>query len=118
MNELKSFDGQAQEIGYFIFMDRDEKTLLYAKGLLDDTISGYLVLTTKKLLFFFWTNINRDHKFIATYPYLVSADLKAGTFSSTLIVRSKKETFTISRVKKSQAADFMEKLQKIISKNK
>jgi hypothetical protein len=118
MGEFKSFDGPAQEIGYFIFMDRDEKTLLYAAGLLDKTIKGYLVLTSKKLFFFFWSNINRDKKFIATYPYLVSAELKKGTFSSTMTVSSKKETFVISRMNRSKAADLMKKLEEIIANNK
>ena len=118
MNESISFDRPAQDVGYFIFMDRDEKTVLHTKGILDDTISGYLVLTTKKLFFFFWSNINRDKKFIASYPYLVSAEIKRGAFSSTITVCSKKEIFTISRIKKSKAAAFMQKLDEIISNNK
>jgi hypothetical protein len=117
MNDAK-FDQPAQDIGYFIFMDRDEETILYAKGLLDNTINGHLVLTSKKLFFFFWTNINRDKKFIATYPYLVSAEIKNGAFSSTITVSSKKETFVINRMKKSKASLFIEKLEKIISGNK
>jgi hypothetical protein len=118
MSESISFDSPAQDTGYFIFMDRDEETVLYAKGVLDDTINGYLVLTTKKLFFFFWSNINRDKKFIASYPYIVSAEMQKHTFSSTLVVSSKKETFAISRMKKSKAAVFMQKLDEIISNNK
>ena len=118
MSESISFDSPAQDIGYFIFMDRDEETVLYAKGILDDTIKGYLVLTTKKLFFFFWSNINRDKKFIASYPYIISAEIDNRAFSSTITVSSKKETFTISRIKKSKAASFMQKLDEIISNNK
>jgi hypothetical protein len=99
-------------------MDRDEETVLYTKGVLDDTINGYLVLTTKKLFFFFWSNINRDKKFIASYPYIVSVEIQKHTFFSTLVVSSKKETFVISRIKKSKAAAFMKKLDEIISDNK
>ena len=98
-------------------MDRDEETILYAKGLLDDTINGYLILTNKKLFFFFWSNINRDKKFIASHPYLVSAELKKGTFSSTIKISSKKETFSISRMKNPEAALFIKRLEEIISKN-
>ena len=79
MSETISFDSPAQDIGYFIFMDRDEETVLYTKGVLDDTINGYLVLTTKKLFFFFWSNINRDKKFIASYPYIVSVEIQKHT---------------------------------------
>ena len=118
MNDVKAFDRPAQDIGYFIFMDRDEETVLYARGLLDHTINGYLVLTSKKLFFFFWTNINRDKKFIATYPYLVSADIKNGVFSSTITVKSRKETFVVSKIKKSRALLIREKLEKIISDNR
>jgi hypothetical protein len=118
MSESRSFDSPAQDIGYFIFMDRDEETVLYARGTLDDTINGYLVLTTKKLFFFFWSNINRDKKFIASYPYLVSAEICSGAFSSTITVSSKKETFAVSRMKKSKAAAIMQKLDEIISNNK
>ena len=110
--DYAKFDQPAQDIGYFIFMDRDEETLLYAKGLLDNTIDGYLVLTSKKLFFFFWSNISRDKKFIASYPYLVSAEIKNSTFSSTITVRTKKETFVISRIKKSKALPLIEKLEK------
>ena len=118
MSESISFDSPAQDIGYFIFMDRDEETVFYAKGILDDTINGYLVLTTKKLFFFFWSNINRDKKFIASYPYIISAEIENRTFSSTITVSSKKETFTISKMKKSKAAALMQKLEEIISNNK
>ena len=118
MNTPGSFDHTAQDIGYYIFLDRDEKTTLCAKGLLDDTIRGYLVLTDKKLFFFFWTNINRDKKFIASHPYLVSAEMKKGTFSSTLTISSKRETFVISRMRKHKAILFMEKLEDIVSKNR
>lgn len=118
MAEEYSFDSEAQDIGYFIFMDRDEKTVLYAKGVLDNTIDGYLVLTDRKLFFFYWSNINRDQKFIATYPYLVSAELEKGLFNAAIRVSSKKETFTISRIKKSEAALMMEKLRGIMSANR
>jgi len=36
MNDFPVFDKPAQDIGYFIFMDRDEKTVFYAKGILDE----------------------------------------------------------------------------------
>ena len=76
MGDLPVFDKPAQDIGYFTFMDRDEKTLLYSKGILDNDIEGHLVLTTKKLFFFFWSNINRDKQFIATYPYISSVNVR------------------------------------------
>ena len=95
-----------------------QQTILYAKGLLDDTINGYLVLTDRKLFFFFWSNISRDKKFIASYPYLVSAKIENGIFYSTITISSKKETFSISRIKKSRAALIIKKLKEIISENK
>jgi len=117
MNGFSSLDKTSQDIGYFIFMDRGEKTVLCAKGVLDGTIKGYLVLTDQKLFFFFWSNINRDKKFIATYPYLVSAEIKQGLFSSTVTVSSRKETFVISNINKAKAAAVVEKLDSIISGN-
>jgi len=118
MDDFGSFDSPAQDIGYFIFMDPGEKTVIHARGILDQTIAGHLVLTTRKLFFFFWSNINRDKKFIATYPYLVSAEIKSGILFSTITVSSRKETFTISRIRRSSAADFMKKLDRIIAGNK
>ena len=49
MNGLPIHDESARKIGYFIFMDRNEKTVLCVKGILDNTINGYLILTNKKL---------------------------------------------------------------------
>jgi hypothetical protein len=117
MNDLPFFDKTAHDVGYFTFMDRDEKTVLYAKGILNDIIDGYIVLTNKKLFFFFYSNINREKKFIATYPYIASADLKKGIFSSTLNVSSRKDTFKISRLNNSKASMIYEMLKKIISDN-
>jgi hypothetical protein len=117
MNDFPVFDKPAQDIGYFIFMDRDEKTVFYAKGILDDNIEGYIVLTNKKLFFFFYSNINREKKFIASYPYITSTDLKKGVFSSTLTVNSKKDTFKISRLNNTKAIMIHEMLKKIVSDN-
>lgn len=57
-------------------MGPGEKTVFIAPGVLDNIASGYLVLTDKKLFFYFYSNIARDKKFIATYPFIISVDLK------------------------------------------
>jgi hypothetical protein len=118
MKKLYSVDEQAQNIGYFPFIDPDEKTILTAHGILENTVSGILILTNKKLFFYFYSNITRDKKFIATYPYIVSVDLKEGLFYSTLIVRNKKESFIIQKLKKKDALEFYKILKKIILENK
>lgn len=57
-------------------MGPGEKTVFIAPGVLDNITSGYLVLTDKKLFFYFYSNIARDKKFIATHPFIISVDLK------------------------------------------
>jgi hypothetical protein len=111
-------DSLAHSIGYFTYMDRDEFTVITAAGVLDNLIPGHLVLTNKKLFFYYYSNINREHKFIATYPYIVSAGLKKGLINSTISVSSKKEDFVVSKIKKDQAQKIYEKLNSIISGNK
>jgi len=118
MNDYLSHDEKAIELGYFPFMEPGEKTVFTAPGVLDNIIGGYLVLTNKKLFFYFYSNITRDKKFIATYPYIISAKLNKGLIYSTLTVKSKKECIKISKLKKRDAGNFHEILSRIIKDNK
>lgn len=118
MTEYLLNDEKAQSIGYFPFMELGEKTIFITAGNLDSIVNGYLVLTNKKLFFYFYSNITREKKFIGTYPYIVSADLKEGLIYSTLLVNSKKESVKINRIKKKDAAEFYKILSKIIKDNK
>src|SRR4030042_5210379 len=118
MNEKFSYDDKAQTIGYFPFMEPDEKTVFSVPGTLENLIGGFLVLTNKKLFFYFYSNITRDKKFIATYPYIVSAELNEGLIYSTLTVKSKKECIKINKLKKKDAGKFHEILSRIIKDNK
>ncbi|MCL4377097.1 MAG: PH domain-containing protein [Actinobacteria bacterium] len=103
---------------FLLFIGPDEKLICEAAGVLDDRLSGQLVLTDKKLFFFFVSNISRDKTFIATYPYIVSAELKEGLLSSSLIIKNKKETFDIKRINKNSAKEFYKILTSIIGQNK
>lgn len=116
--DLPIKDRLAHSTGYFAFMDRDEFTVELGAGILNNIIPGHLVLTNKKLFFFYYSNINMEQKFIATYPYIVSADLKQGIINSTITVSSKKEDFLISRIKKGVARKIYEKLSMIIEENR
>ncbi|HEY4695476.1 MAG TPA: PH domain-containing protein [Candidatus Hydromicrobium sp.] len=118
MNEHLLYDEEAQNMGYFPFMEPGEKTVFTAPGILDNIINGYLVLTDKKIFFYFYSNIARDKKFIATYPYIISASLKEGLIYSTLVVSSKKESIKINKIKKKDALKFYKILNEIIKDNK
>ncbi|HEY4663188.1 MAG TPA: PH domain-containing protein [Candidatus Humimicrobiaceae bacterium] len=118
MNEKFPYDDKAQTIGYFPFMEPDEKTVFSVPGTLENLIGGFLVLTNKKLFFYFYSNITRDKKFIATYPYIISANLKEGMIYSTLIVSNKKEGFNINKIKKNDALKSYKILNEIIKSNK
>lgn len=99
-------------------MEPGEKTIFTAAGNLDSIVDGYLVLTDKKLFFYFYSNITREKKFIGTYPYIISANLKKGLIYSTLVVNSKKESVKINKIKKKDAAEFHKILSKITEDNK
>lgn len=118
MKKIYTGDEQAQNIGYFPFIGPDEKTILTSPCTLENTISGILILTNKKIFFYFYSNITRDKKFIATYPYIVSADLNEGLVYSTLTIKSKKESFKIQKLKRKDAREFHRTLNKIILENK
>ncbi len=118
MNKLPSIDEQAQNMGYFPFTTPDEKTIFTAPGILENTVNGLLILTNKKLFFYFYSNITRDKKFIATHPFITAADLKEGLIYSTLTVSSKKESFRIQKLSKKDAREFHRILIKIIRENK
>ena len=118
MNKPSSVDNQAQDMAYSPFISPGEKTIFAAPGILENTVSGLLILTNKKLFFYFYSNITRDKKFIATHPFIVSADLKEGLIYSTLTVSSKKESFSIQKLNKKDAREFHRVLTKIIRGNK
>jgi len=72
-------------------MGPGEKTVFIAPCILDNITSVYLVLTDKKLFFYFYSNIDRDKKFIVTYPFIVSTSLKEGLIYSTLTINNKEK---------------------------
>jgi hypothetical protein len=115
-SEIKKLN--LNDSGFLLFVDSDEKTIYEASGFINDTIAGKLVLTDKKLFFFFVSNISRDKIFIASHPYIVSVLLKEGLASSTLEINSKKESFSIKKLKKNEAKTFYVLLNDIIEKNK
>jgi len=118
MNEFPSVDKQAQNMGYFPFIAPGEKTIFTASGILENTVRGLLILTDKKIFFYFYSNITRDKKFIATYPFITASDLKEGLIYSTLTISSKKESFRIKKLNKKDAREFHRILIKIIGENK
>ena len=115
-SEIKKLN--LNDSGFLLFVDSDEKTIYEASGFINNTIAGKLVLTDKKLFFFFVSNISRDKIFIASHPYIVSASLKEGLISSTLVINNKKESFTIKKLNKNEAKTFYSLLNDIIEKNK
>jgi hypothetical protein len=115
-SEIKKLN--LNDSGFLLFVDSDEKTIYEASGFINDTIAGKLVLTDKKLFFFFVSNISRDKIFIASQPYIVSVSLKEGLISSTLVINNKKESFTIKKLNKNEAKTFYSLLNDIIEKNK
>lgn len=102
---------------YFVFLGPDEKVIHAAKGLLDKTVEGKLILTDKKLFFGFYSNISVDKQFIATHPYITDVQLKEGLRQAAIIVSSKKKTFTISKISKKEAKKLYSHIQDIISQN-
>jgi len=114
-SEIKKLN--LNDSGFLLFVDSDEKTIYEASGFINDTIVGKLVLTDKKLFFFFVSNISRDKIFIASQPYIVSVSLKEGLTSSTLVINNKKESFTIKKLSKNVAKTFYSLLNDIIEKN-
>jgi len=115
-SEIKKLN--LKDSGFLLFVDSDEKTIYEASGFINDTTAGKLVLTDKKLFFFFVSNISRDKIFIASHPYIVSVSIKEGLTSSTLVINNKKESFTIKKLKKNEAKTFYILLNDIIEKNK
>ncbi len=102
---------------YFLFIGANEKIVFKAKGVLNETIEGHLLLTDKKLFFYFVSNISRDKIFIATYPYITNVKLKEGLLNSTLIINNKKESFEIKKINKKEAKEFYNVLNKIVLEN-
>ncbi|MCL4415216.1 MAG: PH domain-containing protein, partial [Actinobacteria bacterium] len=103
---------------FLLFIDPDEKTIYETSGFINDAIKGNLVLTDKKLFFFYVSNISRDSIFIASHPYIAAVSLKEGLTSSTLVISSKKEAFVIKKINKNDAKTFYNLLNGIIEKNK
>jgi len=97
---------------FFLFVSADETVIFHAKGIFNKIIEGDLLLTDKKLFFYFWSNISRDKVFIATYPYIVSVQLKEGFLNSTLIIENKNKSFEISKINKKDAREFFAILDK------
>lgn len=118
MSKKMPYDKESRDMGYFPFMEPEEKTIFTAAGNLENIINGHLILTTRKLFFYFYSNINRDKKFIATYPYIISVQLEKGIIYSTLTVESKKESHKINKLRKKDALKFYHLLNNIIRENK
>ncbi|MCL4417262.1 MAG: PH domain-containing protein [Actinobacteria bacterium] len=109
---------QRKYTDFYLFIGDNEKLVFTAKGILNDTINGNLVLTDNKMFFYFVSNISRDKIFIASHPYIASVELKEGFASSTLIINNKKETFEIKKINKKEAREFYKILNKIVLENK
>ena len=118
MEKSKKVSSKLKDSGFLLFVGANEKIVYESSGTLNNIIQGKLVLTDKKLFFYYISNISRDKEFIASYPYIVSAELKEGIFNSTLIIRNKKETFEITKINKKSARDFHKILNDIIHQNK
>lgn len=101
-----------EKIDYFLGLD--EKVIYASKASFNNSLNGNLVLTDKKLFFYFDTNITKEKKFIATYPYLVSVNLKEGLFFSTLEIKTRKQSFLIGKINKKIAKKFHHLLSNII----
>lgn len=110
-------DQRAMGSDYMLFLGTDENLIDTARGVLDNTVEGSLILTDKKLFFYYVSNICRDKVFIATHAYLKSVELKNGLFNSTLIIESKNKSFKVQKINRKQAKKFYERLEKIIIKN-
>lgn len=108
---------RSKDTDYFLFIGAGEKVVFETKGILNNTVNGSLLLTDKKLFFYFVSNISRDKVFIATYPYIVSVELIEGLTGSALVIKNKKESFEIKKINKSDARRFYEILSKIASEN-
>jgi len=103
---------------YMLFLGTDEKLIYNAKGVFDNTIEGHLVLTDKKLFFYYVSNIARDKILIATHPNLESVKLKDSLFNSSLTINSKTKSCSIKKMNKKDAKELSIKLEKIIKENK
>ena len=103
---------------YLLFLASDEKLIYAAGGNLENTIDGSIVLTDKKVFFYFVSNISRDKVFIATYPYLKSVKLKKGLIYSTLFIESTRDSYNVFRIKKDPAMEMYKLLDRIIKENK
>lgn len=117
MNDTNS-KKMAMGSGFLLFTGTDEKLVFETKGILNGTINGNLVLTDKKIFFYYMSNISRDKVFIATYPFLKSVKIKEGLLNSSLIIQNNNETFKINKINKKQAKDFYTILDQIISDKK
>lgn len=118
MNEELSHDEESQDMGYFSFMEPGEKTVFTTPGNPGNIINGRLVLTNKKIFFYFYSNIIREKKFIVTYPYIVSAQLKEGIIYSNPTIENKKESIRIKKLKKKDTLKFYGLPDSIIKENK
>jgi hypothetical protein len=108
-----------KDTDYFLFIGTNEKVVFEARGILNDTIEGNLLLTDKKLFFYFVSNISRDKIFIASYPYIKSVVLAGGVLFSTLKISNvKDESFEVKKMDKKAAKEFYNILNRIISENK
>ncbi len=107
-----------KDTGYNLFLNPDEEVVYAADSMFDKIIKGVLVLTNKRVFFYYVSNICRDKKFLASYPYILSADVKEGIFSSTLFIKTKQETFIIRKLDKTSARKFKDLLDNIIKDNK
>jgi hypothetical protein len=101
-----------------LFLGSDEKLIYVTEGNLENTVSGSIVLTDKKVFFYFISNISRDKLFIATHPYLKSVKLKNGLIYSSLVIESAKDSYKIHRIKKGQAEELYKLLDRIIQENR
>lgn len=100
------------------FLESDEEIVYSSPGILSNLVRGFLVLTNKKLSFYYGTNIAIDKKFIATHPHIMNVTLKEGIMYSILIItNAKRESFNISKINKKNAKEFYHILDNIAKNN-
>lgn len=118
--KTKKEDSEEKALGaeYMLFLKTDEKLTYNAKGVFENTIEGHLVLTNKRLFFYYVSNISRDKVFISMLPNIKSVKLKNSILHSELIIDSRAKSFNIKKMNKKEAKEFSEKLKRIIKDNK
>ncbi len=116
MNKLNNSE-MLKDVDYMVFFNAGEDLVYETAGILDNKIKGNIVLTSKKLFFYFITNISREKVFIATHPNIKSVELKIGFRYAMLTISNKSSSFKISNINKDHAKELYSSIDKIIQEN-